>query len=99
MTQKERVIQYINTFGSISPMEAFMDLGVTKLATIISDMRLKDHTIVYQQFIPTRNRYDEQCHYMRYWLSKEQFLKDTEIEKEQPQRKQDPMEVLFYKED
>ena len=38
MTQGERIINYINTFGSISPMEAFMDLGITKLATRVSEM-------------------------------------------------------------
>lgn len=78
MGQKERVINYIETFGSISPMEAFMDLGVTKLATIISYMRYKDNMIIYQKFIQAKNRYGENCYYMRYWLNKEQYEKDTE---------------------
>lgn len=39
MNQWEKIIQYINDFGSISPMEAFSDLGITKLATRISEMR------------------------------------------------------------
>ena len=78
MGQKERVIKYIETFGSISPMEAFMDLGVTKLATIVSYMRYKDNIIVYQKFMQTKNRYGEPCYYMRYWLNKEQYEKDTE---------------------
>lgn len=78
MGQKERVINYIETFGSISPMEAFMDLGVTKLATIVSYMRYKDNMIVYQKFMQAKNRYGESCYYMRYWLNKDQFKKDTE---------------------
>lgn len=78
MGQKERVINYIDTFGSISPMEAFMDLGVTKLATIISYLRYKDNMIIYQMFIQAKNRYGENCYYMRYWLNKEQYIKDTE---------------------
>lgn len=80
MTQKQRVINYINTFGSISPMEAFMDLGVTKLATVISNMRYNDHIIVYQKYTEAKNRYGESCYYMRYWLNQEQFKKDTEVE-------------------
>lgn len=54
MGQKERVINYIDTFGSISPMEAFMDLGVTKLATIISYMRYKDNMIIYQKYVQAK---------------------------------------------
>ena len=39
MTQREAIIDYITKFGSITPMEAFADLGITKLATRISEMR------------------------------------------------------------
>ena len=37
-TQIERIEEYINEYGSITPMDAFMDLGITKLATRISTM-------------------------------------------------------------
>jgi hypothetical protein len=36
MNQYERIDKYLDDFGSISPMEAFHDLGITKLATRIS---------------------------------------------------------------
>ena len=39
MTQREAIVEYINEFGSITPMQAFSDLGITKLATRISEMR------------------------------------------------------------
>lgn len=100
MGQKERVIKYIETFGSISPMEAFMDLGVTKLATIISYLRYKENKIVYQKFMQSTNRYGESCYYMRYWLNKDQYIKDTEvIEELQDKKKYDPMDELFLKEE
>ena len=70
MTQAERIIDYINEFGSISPMEAFSDLGITKLATRISEMRA-DGMKFDQELISTKNRYGEKCHYMRYSLPKE----------------------------
>lgn len=79
MTQKERVRVYIERYGSISPLEAFQDLGVTKLATVISNMRYNDHIIVYQKYTEAKNRYGESCWYMRYWLNQEQFKKDTEV--------------------
>ena len=36
MTQKEAVLQYIKDNGSITPAQAIYDLGITKLATVIS---------------------------------------------------------------
>lgn len=66
MTQYERIIQYINDFGSISPMEAFSDLGITKLATRISEMR-RDGIEFDQRMEYSKNRYGEKTHYMRYF--------------------------------
>lgn len=43
MTQKQRILKYLNDFGTITPMQAFHDLGITKLATRISEMK-KDGT-------------------------------------------------------
>lgn len=65
MTQAERIIDYINRFGSITPMEAFADLGITKLATRVSEMR-KDGIEFDKQLIKSKNRFGENVHYMRY---------------------------------
>lgn len=56
MTQGERILDYIDRFGSISPMEAFSDLGITKLATRISEKTMEER----------KNRYGETTRYMRY---------------------------------
>lgn len=70
MTQCERIIQYMKEFGSISPMEAYGDLGITKLATRISEM--KDAGIEFDQRIEKKkNRYGDKVHYMRYWFKGE----------------------------
>ena len=65
MNQYERIIKYLDDFGSISPMEAFRDLGITKLATRISEMSRRGY-----EFIKTRenstNRYGEPVSFMRY---------------------------------
>lgn len=68
MTQRERVLKYIHDFGSISPMEAFKDLGITKLATRISELSRMGYQFdkVYEA---TRNRYGEPARYMRYRFS------------------------------
>lgn len=65
MTQQQRVWQYIQDFGSISPMEAFRDLGITKLATRVSEMKKKGYEFE-QCFEESRNRYGESVRFMRY---------------------------------
>lgn len=70
MKQSERIVNYINKFGSISPLEAFRDLGITKLATRISELK-KEGIKFKQEYIKTQNRFGEPVHYMRYWLEEE----------------------------
>ena len=70
MTQKELVLQYIKDFGSITPMQAFSDLGITKLATRISEMR-KDGMQFKIQAEKGKNRYGKPTRYARYSLPDE----------------------------
>ena len=65
MTQKEMVLKYIADFGSITPMQAFADLGITKLATRISEMR-KDGIAFNIQTVKGKNRYGKYIWYARY---------------------------------
>lgn len=65
MTQREQILQYINDFGSITPMEAFSDLGITKLATRISEMR-KDGMRFKIETVHGKNRYGKPTHYAKY---------------------------------
>lgn len=69
MNQKERIINYMKTNGSITPMEAFSELGVTKLATRISEMT-REGIEVDRQMIKGKNRYNESVKYMEYRLHK-----------------------------
>lgn len=67
MTQCELVIKYIQDFGSISPMEAFHDLGITKLSTRVSELKVKGwkfNTVVEHGV----NRYGKKTHFCRYSL-------------------------------
>ena len=65
MTQHERILKYIDDFGSITPMDAFMDLGITKLATRIGEITRRGHKIekVDESGV---NRYGDKTHYKRY---------------------------------
>lgn len=72
MTQKEEILQYIKDHGSITPMDAFYDLGITKLATRVSEMRKEgiEFEIVIEK---RRNKYNTRTvSYARYSLRKEE---------------------------
>lgn len=71
MTQCERIVDYIERKGSISPLEAFRDLGITKLATRISEMRRFEGIKFQQEYEEAPNRYGKTARYMRYYLLKE----------------------------
>lgn len=66
-TQHDRIRQYLEDWGSITPFEAFRDLGITKLATRISEM-IKAGAEIEKTMVSDTNRYGEPIHYMRYSL-------------------------------
>ena len=66
-TQNERIIAYINEFGSITQMDAFQDLGVFRLASRISDLKRLGYPIV-SKTETVRNRFGEPCSIKRYSL-------------------------------
>jgi hypothetical protein len=64
-TQSQRILDYIDQFGSITQLEALRDLGVMRLASRISDLRKQGYKIV-SEVVPVKNRFEEQCHIKRY---------------------------------
>ena len=69
MTQCEKIIEYINTFGSISTMDAFRDLGITRLASRIHDLTNRGYEFD-RYYIIKKNRYGEPVRYLRYSLKR-----------------------------
>ena len=65
MTQKQRILDYMGQFGSISPREAYLDLGVMRLAARISEM-IRDGIPISRQLETGRNRYGKPVRYARY---------------------------------
>lgn len=68
MNRSERVLKYIKDFGSITPLEAFRDLGYTRLSAAIFDIRKDGHRI--RRTMKTgRNRYGQSVSYASYSLA------------------------------
>lgn len=69
-TQRELIIEYLRVFGSITPMEAFVDLGITKLATRISEMR-RDGFNFKIESVKSKNRFGKSVRYAKYSMMEE----------------------------
>lgn len=65
--QKERIIEYMRDNGSITPAEAFGELGITKLSTRVGEL-IDDGYDIHKVWEHDINRYGEKTHYMRYFL-------------------------------
>lgn len=71
-TQADRVIRYMEEHGNITSLDAIMDLGVMRLASRISEIRLVRNIPVYSKFITVKNRFGENCQVKAYSLKKEE---------------------------
>ena len=65
MTQKERVLKYMDDFGSISVAEAINDIGVGCLTKCISNIR-KDGILIETRTVYHKNRYGQPTHHAEY---------------------------------
>ena len=66
-TQAERVLDYINEFGSITQIDALRDIGCMRLASRISDLR-KQGVDIISKTGAVNNRYGEKCYIKRYMV-------------------------------
>lgn len=65
--QKQRVIDYINKFGSISSWEAYADLGITQLGARIDQLKKEGYNFK-TEWESSKNRFGDKTDYKRYYL-------------------------------
>lgn len=63
---RERVLKYMQDFGSITTREAFIELGCTRLSEYIRQLRI-DYKVA-DEWITSKNRYNEPVRFKKYWL-------------------------------
>ena len=71
-TQNQRILDYLDSHGSITQLEALNKLGIMRLASRISDLRRNGYQIDSKMDF-VMNRYGERCRVKRYSLRKEQI--------------------------
>ena len=66
-TTQKRVFDYINEFGSITSLQAFVDLGESRLSARVWE--LKDKGIkIDSEMVEVENRFHEKRHVKRYFI-------------------------------
>ena len=58
MAQRHRVYDYMRRFGSITQAQAFEDIGVSRLAACVADLR-NDGIAISSEWVKKTNRYGE----------------------------------------
>ena len=67
MTQAERVLDYLESGNTITTLNAFTELGITRLAARIYELKEEGHDVKSKR-IKVTNRYDEQCSVSEYYM-------------------------------
>ena len=68
ITQKQRIINYMRQFGSITSWEAYQDLGVMQLGARIDQLK-KDGYKFRTEWEIKKNRFNEEVSFKRYYLA------------------------------
>lgn len=72
-TQKEKIIEHIEKYGSITSFEAYMDLGITQLATRISELKEKGYEFE-TEWITKKNKDGAVVSFKKYYLADKENL-------------------------
>ena len=67
MTQNERLLRYLRTHKSITPMEAWSSLGIYRLGARIHDLKKAGH-IIDSKTATVQNMFGEDCQVAMYSL-------------------------------
>ena len=72
MTQGQRIIKWCDDYGSITSFQAFMELGITQLATRIRELEIDKGYEFERKQIKSKNRYGETVYFTEYILQGEE---------------------------
>ena len=67
ISQKDRILQYIRQYGSISSWEAYKELGVTQLGARIDSLKKEGYEF-RTEWESSINRFGDKTEYKRYYI-------------------------------
>lgn len=67
LTQCEEILEYMKKYGSITQLQAYLDIGCWRLASRINDLRKRGYAI-QRQMIKVKNRHGQNVPIAQYSL-------------------------------
>ena len=67
-SQCDRIVEYMEKYGSITQLQAYIDIGCWRLASRISDLKRQGYSIK-REMVKVKNRYGEEVPVARYSLA------------------------------
>lgn len=67
LTQAQQIMQYMKEFGEISQLEAWRDLGISKLSTRVGEL-IQSGVAINKRPSTSLNRWGQPCSFMIYSL-------------------------------
>ena len=67
MKQTEKIASHLETYGSITSLEAMQEYGIMRLASRVSDLK-KAGVAIRVEMVSGKNRFGENTSYAKYWL-------------------------------
>ena len=64
-TQKEKVLAYMQRYGSITPIDALREFSCMRLGARIADLKADGHHIK-TEMVGSKNKFGEPVHYASY---------------------------------
>lgn len=65
--QRDRILEYVDRFGTITSSEAISELGCTRLSARISELKNMGYPFE-KRMIQSRNRFGETVSYAEYYM-------------------------------
>lgn len=68
MTQKDKVLAYMRTYGAITPVDAMREFSCMRLGARIADLKADGHHIK-TEMVGSKNKFGEPIHYASYSIA------------------------------
>ena len=70
-TQCEKILEYMRRYGSITTLDAMLDLSIMRLASRIHDLKVQGYKIS-SETVTAKNRHGEPVSFKKYKLIEEE---------------------------
>jgi hypothetical protein len=67
MNQKQRVLDYLRSGNTITSLDAFHELGITRISAVVYNLKRDGHHLIKEN-VTVKNRFEEDCTIARWSL-------------------------------